>query len=85
MTDSEPLKLYVKSWCGWCVDARAWLDEHGYRYELLDVEADRQAAADMLELSGQRRCPTLVAGDLVLPDFGTDELEVFLKKHSIKP
>lgn len=82
---SEPLKLYVKTWCPWCVKAQSWLDARGYRYELLDVEADRSTMEEMLRLSGQRRCPTLVTGGLVLPDFGPDELEVFLKKHSITP
>ncbi len=63
-----------------------WLDQHGYRYELLDVEKSRTDYDDMIRLSGQRRTPTLVTADgLVLPDFGPDELEVFLKRHSIMP
>jgi glutaredoxin len=82
---SHPLKLYVKVWCPWCVTAQTWLDAHGYRYELLDVEQDRAVMDEMLRLSGQRRCPTLAVGELVLPDFGPDELAVFLKKHSIAP
>jgi glutaredoxin len=67
------------------VEAQSWLDARGYRYELLDVEADRATMDEMRRRSGQTRCPTLVVGDLVLPDFGPDELEVFLKKHSIAP
>ena len=82
---SDPLKLYVKEWCGWCVAAREWLDGHGYRYEVLDVEADRATAEEMFQLSGQRRCPTLVVGGEVLPDFGPEELADFLKEHSIAP
>ena len=35
------LKLYVKVWCPWCVVARVWLDAHGYRYALIDVEKER--------------------------------------------
>ncbi len=82
---SQPLQLYVKTWCPWCVKAQSWLDAHGYKYDLLDVEADRATMDEMFRRSGQRRCPTLVVGDLVLPDFGPDELEVFLRKHSITP
>ena len=79
-------KLYVKVWCPWCVMARDWLDSHGYRYELLDVERSREAYDEMIRLSGQRLTPTLVTHDgLVLPDFGPDELEVFLKRNSIAP
>ncbi len=80
------LKLYVKVWCPWCVMAQEWLDGRGYRYTLIDVEANRASYEEMIRLSGQRLTPTLVTADgLVLPDFGPDELEVFLKKHSITP
>jgi glutaredoxin 3 len=82
---SLPLKLYVKVWCPWCVMAQQYLDTRGYSYELIDVERSRAAYDEMIRLSGQRLTPTLVVGDSVLPDFGPDELEVFLKKHSIAP
>ena len=39
----------------------------------------------MRELSDQTYVPTLVAGDEVLANFDTDQLEVFLKKHGIEP
>ncbi len=81
------LKLYVKIWCPWCVMAQDWLDARGYRYELIDVERDRADYNEMIRLSGQRYTPTLVVDEpeLVLPDFGPDELEEFLKEHQIKP
>lgn len=81
-----PPRLYVKVWCPWCVTARQWLDGHGYRYQLIDVEQSRSDYDEMIRLSGQRLTPTLVTADgLVLPDFGPDELAVFLEKHSILP
>jgi glutaredoxin len=67
------------------VKAQAWLDARGYRYELLDVEADRAPMDEMVRRSGQRRCPTLVVGEHVLPDFGPDELPGFLQKHGLAP
>ncbi len=83
---SAELRLFVKVWCPWCVDAQEWLDTHGYHYELIDVEKSRAAMDEMVEFSGQRRTPTLVVDDeKVLPDFGPDELESFLKKHNIDP
>jgi glutaredoxin len=78
------LKLYVKTWCPWCVRAQQYLDERGYRYELIDVEGDRRLYDEMIKLSGQRYTPTLVVGGRVLPDFGPDELEAFLHEHQIK-
>lgn len=82
---ATPLKLYVKTWCPWCVRAKAWLDEHGYRYEEIDVEADSKDYDEMIRLSGQRFTPTLAVDKKVLPDFGPDELEAFLAEHNIKP
>ena len=57
---TPPPKLYVKVWCPWCVMAQDWLDQRGYRYELIDVEKSRTAYDDMIRLSGQRLTPTLV-------------------------
>lgn len=82
---SAPLKLYVKTWCPWCVTAKRYLDSLGYRYEEIDVEGDRAAYKEMIRLSGQSYTPTLVVGEKVLPDFGPEELELFLKRHSIAP
>lgn len=80
------MKLYVKTWCPWCVSARKWLDERGYRYELVDVEASQADFDTMISLSGQRKTPTMVLADgKVLPDFGTEELEAFVKAHDLKP
>jgi glutaredoxin len=64
--------------------AQEWLDARGYRYQLIDVEKNRADYDEMIRLSGQRRTPTLVTPDgAVLPDFGPEELEVFLKGRSI--
>ncbi len=80
------LKLYVKLWCPWCVRAQQWLDSRGFHYELIDVEKSRENYEAMIRLSGQRLTPTLVTGDgLVLPDFGPEELAVFMQKNGIQP
>ena len=80
------MKLYVKTWCPWCVSAREWLDARGYRYELIDVEAKRADYDTMIQLSGQSKTPTLVLDDgKTLPDFGPEELDAFVKKHGLKP
>jgi glutaredoxin 3 len=73
--------IYTKFGCGWCDDALAWLEERGYAFDEVNVSADDAAFADLRRLSGQTMCPTLVAGDAVLPDFDTGQLELFLKEH----
>lgn len=82
---AAPLKLYVKTWCPWCITARQFLSSQGYRFEEIDVEADRAAYMEMIRLSGQTYTPTLTVEEKLLADFGPDELRDFLKKHHIEP
>ena len=82
---ADRLKVYVKTWCPWCVAARKVLVERGFDYEEIDVEASKEAYAEMIRISGQRLTPTLVVADKVLPDFGPEELLTFLDKHGIAP
>jgi len=65
--------------------AEEWLDAHGYGYERIDVITDHAAFDEMIQLPGQRRAPTLEVAGRVLPDFGPEELALFLEKHSIPP
>jgi glutaredoxin 3 len=73
--------IYTKSSCGWCDDALEWLEARGYAFDEVNVSEDAAASAEMKRLSGQTKCPTLVAGDELLADFDTDQLEIFLKEH----
>jgi glutaredoxin 3 len=82
---AKSMILYVKAGCPWCHVAEEYLNKHGYKYELTDVRVDPVAFAELKRISGQACTPTLVIGDLVLPDFGSDELEDFLKQHNILP
>jgi glutaredoxin 3 len=82
---SAPLHLFIKTGCPWCDMAEEWLQDRGYKYDVVDVLSDGSAFDEMIRFSGQRRAPTLKVGTLVLADFGPDELAEFLKKHSIKP
>jgi glutaredoxin 3 len=84
MTPQE-MTLYVKAGCPWCMVAEEYLNRRGYRYKSVEVRKNRAALDELVALSGQPYAPTLVAGRLVLPDFGPDELEDFLKEHNIRP
>lgn len=79
------LRLFSREWCSWCVDAKEYLTQRGYRFTEIDVGEDRAAYQEMKELSDQTYVPTLVAGDEVLANFDTDQLEKFLREHDIIP
>jgi glutaredoxin len=67
------------------MDAKNYLSTRGYRFVEVDVGKDRQAYEEMLELSDQDCVPTFVAGDKVLANFDTSQLERFLTEHGIRP
>jgi glutaredoxin 3 len=79
------LKLYSREWCSWCIDAKDYLAEKGYRFLEIDVGKDRKAYEEMKQLSAQTYVPTFVAGDKVLANFDTCQLEKFLNEHQISP
>jgi len=76
------IRLFIKPYCPWCHKAVAWLDERGIKYEKLDVIADSKAFTEMINLSGQRFAPVIEVNNMILADFGPDDLNKFWQKIS---
>jgi glutaredoxin len=74
------IRLFVKPFCGWCHEAKDWLEERGIAHEELDVITDRAAWKEMVQLSGQTLAPVIDVDGEVLADFDTDQLERFWKE-----
>ena len=79
------ITLYSRAWCSWCIDAKEYLSVRGYSFVEINVGEDRRAYEEMKQLSNQTYVPTFVAGDKVLANFDTDQLEKFLRQHDIHP
>jgi glutaredoxin 3 len=77
---SRSVRLFIKPYCGWCREAREWLDERAIGYEMLDVISDPEARREMVNLSGQTLAPVIEVEGEVLADFDTDQLEEFWNK-----
>lgn len=73
----KQIKLYTRALCGWCIDAKHYLHDHGIPYQEVDV-TDPAAYAEMQRLSGQTYVPTIVVDGKVLADFDVQQLEKFL-------
>ena len=71
--------LYVKNGCPYCKAATDYLDQHQIPYEPVDVRGSDAKMKKLQEISGQTKTPTMDWNGEVLADFGTDELEQFLK------
>ena len=56
-------ELFGTAGCPFTADMREWLEWKGYEYVEYDVEADREARARMLAISGGQRMVPLLAED----------------------
>lgn len=81
---AEKIRLFIKPYCGWCHEAMDWLNEHGIRYEVLDVISDAAARKEMFQLSGQTLTPTIDVDGEILADFDTGQLERFWRDLGIE-
>jgi len=77
----QRITLYSRAMCGWCIDAKEWLDAQGWKYTIKDTGRDAEARKRAIELSGQTLVPVIEVDDLVLGDFDTGQLETFLQKN----
>ena len=66
--------------CGWCIDAKNYLQQQGMAFESVDVGQNPAAYEEMKKLSGQTYVPTIVVDGKVLADFDVAQLEAFLAK-----
>lgn len=84
--DMKPkkIRLFSKTWCSWCQDAAAWLDQRGYAYEKIDIGQTPAAREEMIKLSNQTLVPVIEVDGQVLADFDTAQLEVFWKQHGFE-
>jgi mycoredoxin len=63
MAETE-LVVYATSWCGDCVRAKRFLDEHRVAYRWIDIDHDREAEALVRKVNGgNRSVPTLFFPD----------------------
>jgi glutaredoxin 3 len=51
--------IYSKSWCPYCTRAKALLRGKGAAFEDIDVEAQPDRRAEMIERSGRRSVPQI--------------------------
>ncbi|MEM6884395.1 MAG: glutaredoxin family protein [Verrucomicrobiota bacterium] len=82
MSDITPT-LYVKTGCPWCHEAVTTLNQFGIQYDEVIVSGNSEAMAQMVELSGQSKAPTMDWEGEILADFGAEELIPFLKARGI--
>ena len=82
MNDSKlHIRLFTKSYCGWCHEAIDWLREKGLEFEELEVISNPAAMEELKDLTGKTMTPTIEVNGDILADLGVDELEPWWQKH----
>jgi glutaredoxin 3 len=58
--------MYTTAWCGYCLRAKALLDEKGLPYEEIRLDGDRRFRETLHELTGGWTVPQIVIdGELI--------------------
>lgn len=72
------IKIYTTSTCGYCHQAKQFLNERGVKYIEYDVSRDQTAANEMIKQTGQMGVPVIVVNGEVVVGFNRARLEQLL-------
>lgn len=66
---SAKVKIYTRSWCGYCTAALHLLDKKGIDYEHIDASGKPELRAWLAKVSGQRTVPQIFIDDKPIGGF----------------
>src|SRR5512136_1959077 len=72
------VRVYTTTQCPYCRMVKAFLEKQGIPFSEINVSDDREAAGELIRISGQNGVPVTIAGDRVIVGFDAQALqEVF--------
>jgi len=77
--------MYSTPTCGYCHQAKLFLQQRGVKFVDKDVSRDRNAANEMVGRSGQMGVPVIIVDDEVVIGFDRPRLESLLSNAPPKP
>jgi glutaredoxin-like YruB-family protein len=78
--------VYTTPTCGYCYQAKEFLSRQGVPFVEKNVAADRQAAQEMVRLSGQQGVPVITVDGQVVVGFDQPRLRQLLQQaHRARP
>ncbi|KPJ85477.1 glutaredoxin [Parcubacteria bacterium SG8_24] len=72
---AKTIIVYSTPTCPYCTMAKDFLKEQGVEFKDVDVSADRDAAREMIEKSGQMGVPVIDVEGQVIVGFDQEELK----------
>lgn len=73
------VKVYSTPTCPYCLMVKKYFDEKNVQYENLDVSQNRDAAAEMINKSGQRGVPVVDIDGNIIVGFDREKIESLIK------
>jgi glutaredoxin 3 len=77
--------VYTTPTCGFCHQVKAYLHQRGVPFTEHDVSRDRQAAAEMVRLSGQQGVPVALIDGQVIVGFNRPLIDQLLAQRATRP
>ncbi len=68
------IKVYSTSSCPYCYTVKAFLDEHGFQYEDVNVAEDAKAREKMINKTGQTGVPVVEIDGQIIVGFDRERI-----------
>jgi glutaredoxin-like YruB-family protein len=72
------VKVYSTPTCPWCTRVKEFLKSNSVEFEDIDVSADREAAQQMVQKSGQMGVPVVEVDGEIVVGFDENKLKQML-------
>ncbi|HWA11947.1 MAG TPA: glutaredoxin family protein [Burkholderiales bacterium] len=76
------VKIYTTTWCGYCKQAKAYMQARGTRFQEIDVENSAQGQAEFRAIGG-RGVPVILVGAQRMDGYSQGSLEAMLKQAGL--
>ena len=73
------VKVYSTQVCPFCDMAKEFLKKHKIKFQEMDVNKDKKAAAEMMQKSGQNGVPVIDVDGEIVVGFDEEKLKKALK------
>jgi glutaredoxin 3 len=86
MDNGEPktkVKIYSAPWCVYCRMAKEYLKSKNVEYDEVDVDANPQAARELVQKTGQAGIPVLEIGDQTILGFDRIRIDSVLNQYKL--
>jgi glutaredoxin 3 len=77
-TSPQPVIIYTTPVCTYCKHAKDFFKENNVSYTEIDVAADTEKRAEMIDKSGQMGVPVIEIGDNIVIGFDQETIEELL-------